>query len=59
MRKNDNANNYGSHDTADTAQELLVEAWREVGDGMMELQDTWVHPFLEEALDLETLHGGS
>lgn len=47
------------HDTADTAQELLVEAWREVGDGMMELQDTWVHPFLEEALDLETLHGGS
>jgi hypothetical protein len=47
------------HDSPTTARDLLVEAWREVGDGMMELQDEWVHPFLEEALHLETLHGGS
>lgn len=45
-------------DTVEGARDLLVEAWREVGDQMMELQDEWVHPFLEEALDLETLHGG-
>ncbi len=45
-------------DTVPFARDLLVEAWREVGDKMIELQDTWVHPFLEDALDLETLHGG-
>jgi hypothetical protein len=45
-------------DSVELARELLVEAWREVGDKMMELQDEWVHPFLEMALDLETLHGG-
>ncbi len=40
-------------------QAALVEAWRRVGDGMAELQDRWFHPFLEQALELETLHGGS
>jgi hypothetical protein len=45
-------------DTVAFARDLLVEAWREVGDKMMELQGEWVHPFLEQALDLETLHGG-
>jgi len=45
-------------ETVEVARELLVEAWREVGEQMMELQDRWVHPFLELALDLKTLHGG-
>lgn len=44
--------------TMDTMRSMLIEIWREVGDGMMELQDEWVHPWLEDALDLETLHGG-
>ena len=45
-------------DSPTTARDLLVEAWREVGDAMLELQDEWVHPFLDLALDLDTLHGG-
>lgn len=36
----------------------LVEAWRDVGDRMTELQDQWVVPFLDSALELESLHGG-
>lgn len=43
---------------AASVQSALYEAWRRVGDQMAELQDRWVHPFLERALDLETLHGG-
>jgi len=46
-------------DTIEHARGLLFEAWREVGDRMGELQERYVLPWLDIALDLETLHGGS
>ncbi|MFT6144324.1 MAG: hypothetical protein ACJAZO_002489 [Myxococcota bacterium] len=46
-------------DAGNPAVELLVESWRDVGDRMAELQNEWIHPYLDVALDLETLHGGT
>jgi hypothetical protein len=44
--------------TAEAVKAALYEAWRRVGDQMAEVQDQWFHPYLEQALELETLHGG-
>lgn len=46
-------------DAGKPASELLIESWRDVGERMAELQNEWVHPYLDMALDLESLHGGS
>jgi hypothetical protein len=46
-------------DTAELLKAALYESWRDVADKMAELQDEWVHPYLERALDLDTLHGGA
>lgn len=45
-------------DAGERAAEFLVESWRDVGERMAELQEEWVNPYLDVALDLETLHGG-
>ena len=45
-------------DAGKGAAELLVESWRDVGERMAELQNEWVHPYLDMVLDIETLHGG-
>ena len=45
-------------DAGKVAAELLVESWRDVGDRMTELQNEWIHPYLDMALELESLHGG-
>lgn len=46
-------------DTIEEARALLVESWREVGDRMAEVHEQWFDPFLDVALDLDTLHGGT
>lgn len=48
-----------AEDTKQLAAELLVEAWRDVGERVAELQNEWVHPYLDMALELESLHGGN
>jgi hypothetical protein len=45
-------------DTPESLRQALYEAWRVVGEKMAELQEVWVHPYLEQALELENLHGG-
>jgi len=47
-----------SSDTVETARAALFEAWREVGDRMGEMQEQFVLPYLDMALDLDGLHGG-
>ena len=42
----------------DEIEAALYETWRDVGERMSELQEQWVMPFLDEALDLNSLHGG-
>ena len=45
-------------ETVEDARSLLVESWREVGDALGEVPEAWFEPFVDIALDRQTLHGG-